>query len=76
MNFLIALLSNSLSNVLKHEAVIMAAQKVNVLLNPQIKLFLFAPKLGQLYYNWIIPKYFIVKDKKIYISRTIIAKIR
>ena len=73
MNFLIAQLSNSLSNVLKHEAVIMAAQKANVLTTAQLQTFYLIPKLGKLYYNWIIPKHFIVKDKKIYVSRTIIA---
>ena len=73
MNFLIAQLSNSLSNVLKHEAVIMAAQKANVLTTAQLQTFNLVPKLGQLYYNWIIFKHFFVKDKKIYISRSIIA---
>ena len=73
LNFLIALLSNSLANVLKQKQVIMAAQKVAVVLATEIALIHQAPSIFKIYNSWIIPKYFTVKDKKVYLTRIILA---
>ena len=49
LNFLIALLSNSLANVLKQKHVIMAAQKMAVVLATEIALIHQAPSICKIY---------------------------
>ena len=73
MNFLIALLSNSLATVLKDKEVIMAVQKLSVLQIAEFRLYHEVSSLARLYYSWIIPKYYIVKKNKVYLSRTVVA---
>ena len=74
LNFLIALLSNSLATVLKDKESIMTVQKLNVIQTAEFRLFYEFPSLARLYYLWIIPKYYIVKKNKVYLTRTVVAK--
>ena len=73
MNFLIALLSNSLATVLRDKEIIMAVQKLTVVQNAEFRLYHEIPSLARLYYSWIIPKYYIVKKNKVYLARTVVA---
>ena len=73
LNFLIALLSNSLATVLKDKESIMAVQKLNVIQTAEFRLYHEFPSLARLYYSWIIPKYYIVKKNKVYLARTVVA---
>ena len=73
MNFLIALLSNSLATVLKDKDVIMAIQEINVALSAEFRFCSEAPSLSKLYYSWVIPKCYILKDNKVYLSQTVVA---
>ena len=76
INFLIALLSNSLAVVLKDEEIIMTAQKISVVLTAEFLFKVQWPCLASVYYPWIIPKYFIVQNNRVYVSRTILANKR
>ncbi len=73
MNFLIAILSNSLAAVLKDKEVIITAEKSHVFLSTELYFTLQLPSVAKRYYRWMIPKYFIVENDRVYVSRSILA---
>ena len=75
MNFLIALLSNSLANVLKDKDVLMTAKKLSVVMAAaEFSLLPFKiERISQRYCSWIIPKYFLVENNRVYLSRIVMA---
>ena len=71
MNFLIALLSNTLATILKDRNAIMTAQRLNVALCEEFSALERMPTfLAAAYFRWMVPKYFIVEDGNVYLSRT------
>ena len=72
MNFLIALLSNSLANVLKDKHIIMTTQKSNAIIATEFTILTSLQTLAKIYYQRILPKYFIVKDNRVYFTTTTI----
>ena len=51
----------------------MATQKMAVVFATEITLIHQAPYICKIYNPWVIPKYFTVKDKKVYLTRIILA---
>ena len=76
LNFLIALLSNSLATVLKYKHIIMTAQRLNVVMSAHYKMTALPAALTRKYYSWSVPKFFVVKKGNVCVLRTIISSKR
>ena len=74
LNFLIALLSNTLATVLKDKRVVMEVQRLAVIIAMDYVFFIPGiESISRLYYSWMVPKYFIVENKRVYLIRTVVA---
>ena len=72
MNFLIAILSNTLAAVLKDEHVIMTAQRLSVITTVEYAMLTMPYTLVNKYYSHIKPKWFTIEDNKVYLVTTTI----
>ncbi len=61
---------------LQDRAVILTALKSNVPLNAHHTWLTNAPWIASRYYRWAVPRVYVVRDGRVYISRTVMANQR